>query len=240
MQPGTPGNTTMEILARAADLAPVLEIIRPYTVIDDEQILSLLRIRDFVLAQQIEGDLVECGVCNGGSAAALAAGLGAMAKRTLWLYDTFAGMPPPGPEDPPIAHELTGAFKGSLASVQEVLRAVHFPWDRVVVRQGLFAETLAAARPPRIALLHIDADWYQSVLDCLRYLYPLVAEGGAIVLDDFGWWEGTRKAFYAFCEMIRVQPLLERSGAGQAYWIKGRESNANRTRQAPARGDANP
>jgi O-methyltransferase len=59
----------------------------------------------------------------------------------------------------------------------------------------------------------------------LDNFYKLIPEGGCIVLDDFGYWEGCREAFYDFCLKNNEKPLLERVGTTQAYWIKGRMNN---------------
>ena len=50
----------------------------------------------------------------------------------------------------------------------------------------------------RIALLHIDADWYESVKLVLERLYDRVSPGGFVVLDDYGYWEGCRRAWSEF------------------------------------------
>jgi O-methyltransferase len=79
--------------------------------------------------------------------------------------------------------------------------------------------------PERVALLHCDADWYDSVHIVLRTFYPLIPPGGCVILDDFGYWEGCREAFYDFCLQRGEKPLLERLEADQAYWIKGKTHN---------------
>lgn len=171
-----------------------------------------------------EGDVVECGVCRGGSAAVLAAAIRDSA-RLLWLYDSFEGMPAPGPNDPAAARAETGRLAVGTEPVRAALRTVRFPEDRLRLRQGPFRETFGGPRPGRVALLHIDADWHDSVLGALEAFYPLVSDGGWIVLDDFGHWEGARRAFYAFCRSRRIEPLLERTGYTQAFWRKGQETN---------------
>ena len=173
----------------------------------------------------IEGDIVECGVWNGGSAAVMAAAIANYPGRQIWLYDTFEGIPAPGPQDEAFAQAFAGEFVASGDSVLEVLRKVKFPLDRVVLRRGTFRDAFREPPPSKVALLHIDADWYESVLSALQTFYVAVADGGLIVLDDFGHWEGARKAFYTFCRSQGIQPLLERVGYTQAFWFKGREHN---------------
>ena len=63
---------------------------------------------------------------------------------------------------------------------------------------GLFQETLRATHIPRIALLNIDADWYESVKLCLETFYDAVAPGGIVSIDDYGLWPGCRQAVDEF------------------------------------------
>jgi O-methyltransferase len=171
----------------------------------------------------IPGDFVECGTYKGGSAAVLGAELGG--ARRLWLYDSFAGMPETGALD----GDDAGIYVGEgVASPQDVLDALAIAGAdpaKAIIRQGWFQDSFTQPLPGSVALLHCDADWYDSCLLVLETFYPLVAEGGCVVLDDFGYWEGCREAFYAFCERHHERPLLERWGNDQAYWHKGRKHN---------------
>lgn len=203
----------------------LLRAVRPYTMSDRIRLSTLNTLAKEISSNHIAGDIVECGVCNGGSAAVMAAGIKESQGRSLWLYDTFAGIPPAQVTDGLLAQTFTGHFVGSEQMVTEALTKVRYPLERVVLKKGLFRDTFKDELPRHIALLHVDADWYESVLLTLQTFYPLVSDGGFIVLDDFGHWEGTRKAFYDFCQGEGIQPLLERVGATQAFWRKGLEHN---------------
>jgi len=205
-------------------LNTLLDLVQPYSMSDPLRLATLYRMAREISEKGIEGDVVECGVCMGGGSAIMAAGVTDIGRR-VWLYDTFEGIPAPSQHDGAHAQNFTGHFVGSINSVREILQKVRFPGERVMVRKGKFQDTFEEKLPDKVALLHVDADWYDSVLLCLRTFYPLVADGGFIVLDDFGHWEGTRKAFYAFSQMYGVEPLLERVGYTQAFWRKGVEHN---------------
>lgn len=212
----------------------LIQLVQPYTMIEPLRLAMLYGLAREVLSEGIEGDIVECGVCNGGSAALMAAAITSDPTRRLWLYDTFAGIPAPGSRDGPLAPQYEGQLRGSLERVQEVFQKVRVPLSSVVIRQGLFQDTFAEPLPDRVALLHVDADWYQSVIDSLRTFYPLVTDGGLIVLDDFGHWEGAREAFYDFCREQGINPLLERTGYTQAFWRKGQTQARDRRSRYPS------
>lgn len=198
--------------------------VRPYTMSEEDRLLSLHELAREMLRSNVSGDFVECGVCNGGSAAILADAIRKSSERKIWLYDTFKGIPAAGPQDDLEAKKHEGDWKGDVGKVQEVFSKINFPKERQVVCQGIFEHTFKQV-PKSVALIHIDADWYESVLLSLETFYPLIPQGGVIILDDFGWWEGCRKAFYFFCKKYEIAPLLQRVGKTQAYWIKGREHN---------------
>lgn len=153
-------------------------------------------------ARLLDGDLVECGVALGGSAAVFA-GAAIRAKpagkeiQQLYLCDTYTGLPPAHPVfDGVKAQGMTGRCAGPVESVQSALKEIGFPTDKIHIVQGLYADTLPAMRHrvEKIALLHIDADWYDSTKICLELLAPKVVSGGFIIVDDYGFWEGCRKA----------------------------------------------
>lgn len=209
----------------------LLRTVGPYTLSDPLRLAILHGLVREILKFSIAGDLVECGVYKGGTAAILGTAVAEDPSRRLWLYDVFEGMPAPGPRDPAEAQAETGLLAVGTHPLQTVLEKVGVPAERVTLRKGLFADTFRQPLPDRIALLHIDADWYDSVLSALRTFYPAVVDGGWIVLDDFAYWEGTRRAFYTFCREQGLEPLLERTGFTQAFWRKGQEN----TRQAIGR-----
>ena len=188
--------------------------------------LELERLRQIawdVGRRGVPGDIVECGVMNGGSAAVLASGL---PNRKLWLYDSFEGLPKPTSQDGPRARTWKGRCRGSETRVRTALSLAGV--DNLMLVKGWYVDTLkerTKPAPEKVALLHIDADWFDSVLLSLERFYDSIIDGGVVVLGDFGYWEGCREAFYVFCLMYRLEPLLERFGHSHAWWVKGRTNN---------------
>lgn len=201
----------------------VIRKIREYTLLDVDRLRNIGRLSQYLNQQKIVGDFVECGVFNGGSAALLSTYL--REERHLWLYDSFEGMPETSELDGEEAKKWVRTCLGSIAVVQEAMNLVSTRPEKYTIKKGWFQDTFSEEIPDRVALLHCDADWYESVLLVLRVFYPRIPEGGCIILDDFGHWEGCREAFYDFCREYHEKPLLERIGAAQAFWIKGKSNN---------------
>ena len=167
-----------------------------------------------ITAEHIPGDIVECGVYNGGSAAIMTSPQTLSAEpRTTWLFDSFEGLPAPTSKDGVYEqqHYYKGWCAGSVQKVEEIFRKLNLDLGKVRIIKGWFDQTFPreASNIENIALLHIDADWYESVKICLDTFYPKVVRGGYIEFDDYGTWEGCKKAVdeYFAREHINV-PLL--------------------------------
>lgn len=205
--------------------SPELKALQAYSMADLGRLQNLTELANVVASEGVNGDIVECGVYNGGSAAAVSSVFRNTDKR-VWLFDSFEGMPEVIESDGAEAKNFVGTCVGSEEKVQEAMRLIEFPVDRYTIRKGWFKDTFELdPMPEAIAFLHIDADWYDSVLLSLETFYNRVSDGGVIVLDDFGYWEGCREAFYDFAGKRGIKPLLERFESTQAWWIKNKQHN---------------
>jgi len=174
-------------------------LVRRNTMLTPERIASLASLARRLEDEGIPGDVVECGVYRGGSAALLARTVThSRLPRTLWLFDVFSGMPPASAADGPEARTWVGNLKSSAGRVARLLRCTGADLSRVRIVPGLFQDTFPAARIPQIALLNLDADWYESVKLCLEIFYDSIVPGGFISLDDYGAWPGCRLAVDEF------------------------------------------
>ena len=159
----------------------------------------------------ISGDIVECGVWNGGSTALM--GFSHYNKnhslaRNFWLFDSFSGLPEPSEKDGKQAKDTfyQGYCLGSEIKAKEVIQKLALPMEDFHIVPGWFNETLPRTNIDRIALLHIDADWYDSVKQVLEAYYDRVVPGGFIALDDYGYWEGCKRAVDDFFEKRSFPP----------------------------------
>ena len=190
------------------EFARLLEAVRPFTLLSERRLISLYTLARHTCLDNLPGDFVECGTAPGGSAAVLAYVIKHYSRipRRLFCFDTFEGMPEPSQLDrhQGIAANLTGFGAGKLKpplaeNLEEICRRLGVG-EFVVPVKGLFADTLPRSRDElgRIALLHADADWYTSTMDVFNNLYDRVGPGGFIQIDDYGHWEGCKKAVHDF------------------------------------------
>lgn len=204
----------------------IMERVRPFTITSNERIFSLIESVRHVLKRGIAGDIVECGVYKGGSMMAVALTLAqeSVTDRNLYLYDTFEGMPKPGVEDVDAwgepasksfeqmrrSEKSSSWVNCSMEAVRAAMLSTNYPEDRIHLIKGLVEETLPPGNSSPIALLRLDTDWYRSTLHELNTLYPLVAEGGIVLIDDYGHYAGAKQAVDEFFSQRKESPFLHR------------------------------
>jgi hypothetical protein len=181
------------------EFARLYRQVQPYTMCSRARLRGLHGAVRHALDCRIPGDVVECGTARGGSGAMMGLLLRAEPHRTLWLFDTFEGLPPPTYDDPDyqIAKTFVGTCRGDLGDVAKLIEQLRLTAQTRLVK-GLFQETVPKSPIPVIAVLHLDGDWYWSVKVCLDHLYDRVSPGGIIQIDDYGHWAGARRAVHDF------------------------------------------
>lgn len=85
-----------------------------------------------------------------------------------------------------------------------------YPPEGIVFVKGKVEDTLSDRVPERIALLRLDTDWYESTRCELKHLFPRLVQGGVLVLDDYAWWSGSRKAADEYFRDNGIRILLNR------------------------------
>jgi O-methyltransferase len=145
-----------------------------------------------VLADNVPGDLVETGVWRGGSVIFMRAALKAhgVRDRTVWVADSFCGLPAPDVARYP--HDRGDALwkKRELAIPVEQVQSNFARYglldEQVQFLVGWFKDTLPTAPIDRLAVLRLDGDLYESTMDALTALYPKLTPGGFVIVDDYG------------------------------------------------------
>ncbi len=209
----------------------IIERSLPYTMTGVPRLQAVVDAVRYLERRGIEGAFAECGVWRGGSVLAMIEtlrDLGA-APRPIWLYDTFEGMTEPTEADvsrfepPPVetwrAAQARGErpwaelFDGRLFSedaVRATLAQTGYPAGMLHFVRGPVEATLPAWLPAQpLALLRLDTDWYESTRHEMAHLYPRLVAGGVLIIDDYGHFEGARRAVDEYFA-DRDGPLLNR------------------------------
>ena len=198
----------------------LVKLVLPDTLVGPERIHNLYVLAKRIEKENIPGDVIECGVCNGGTAALLAHfATRSRLKRTMWLLDSFQGMPVTTTEDGEAAEAHIGKEVGDIERVNGVLERVGADMSRVRVLPGWFQDTFPSVSASQIALLNVDADWYESVKLCLDTFYDRVVSGGSSPSDDYGHWPGCRRAVDEFLQARRLPYKLEQVDY-TAHWFQ--------------------
>lgn len=209
-----------------AQTQQIIQQTKPYTLTTPERIASLVNAVNYVVDNNIDGDIVECGVWKGGSSMAAIAALKHKNdfSRAIYLYDTYEGMSAPTKEDKVFtgksAEEMLGNSNiddatsvwcySSITEVKANVATLNYPTQKLHFIKGKVEDTIPQNIPTKIAVLRLDTDWYQSTKHELEHLYPLLVSGGVLIIDDYGHWEGARKAVDEYIETHNLQILLNR------------------------------
>tara|TARA_Y100001938_G_C8092412_1_gene435857 strand:+ start:2420 stop:3157 length:738 start_codon:yes stop_codon:yes gene_type:complete len=163
----------------------------------------------------VDGSFWECGVYEGGSASVLA-GVLAEENRSLYLFDTFEGIPVSEPENQD-SHPV-GAYSTSSIPRLKSMFETKYPdvYERVSFIQGSIPDTFESFENEQIAFAHIDVDQYSSVKSCLEFIWPRISVGGMVVLDDYGDKDcrGALSATEEFCNINDLHVIYCLEGQG--------------------------
>jgi O-methyltransferase len=199
------------------------EACRAATLTSPERLHALHSAMRHVISRRLPGDIVECGVWRGGSMMLCARALAEAGdtSRELYLYDTYSGMSEPTdrdrdfagtPADVLLSGQQAELFKceAPLDLVRRNLQTTKYPENRIHFVQGKVEDTIPGVIPERIALLRLDTDWYESTRHELVHLYPRLVEGGVLIIDDYGHWQGPREAVDEYLAALENPPMLHR------------------------------
>ncbi len=230
------------------------QVIRPNTMLSELRLANISESIEYLVANAIEGDIVECGIWKGGSVALMAHTL--LSKREtrhLHLFDIFDDICEPDAavdgeravrEAGGIEHALgrlipvkgiynnkkTGGAGDEAAVYQLIVNQMSYPAPFVHLHKGWFQETLPLVKKDiaGIALLRLDGDWYASTKVCLEHLYDKVVTGGVIIVDDYGAYDGCRKAVDEYCRANNIHPLHAYVDSECIFWIKTASASQGR------------
>jgi O-methyltransferase len=177
-----------------------------------------------VIKEGIPGDLIETGVWRGGSTIFMRAILKAygIKDRTVWVADSFAGLPEPDknkyPDDAGDKHYTFKSLAISLEQVQDNFRKYALLDDQVKFLKGWFKDTLPGAPIKQLAVCRLDGDMYESTMDGLTNLYPKLAKGGFMIIDDYGAVPACAKAVEDYRKANGITDPIQKIDWTGSYW----------------------
>lgn len=204
----------------------IIKAVSPYTMIGHQRLFCLISSVRYIAKHRVSGAVVECGVWRGGAIGAAAMVLESLGeKRPIYLFDTFEGMSKPTQEDRTFRGEnamvefnekKTGEESSDwcMATLEDVcsnLKTLNLSLNDIHFVKGMVENTIPDEIPREdIALLRLDTDWYKSTKHELTYLFPKLVDGGVLIIDDYGDWQGARQAVDEYLDQHRIQMMLTR------------------------------
>jgi hypothetical protein len=187
-----------------------------------------------ILADNIQGDLIETGVWRGGGCIFMRGRLKALGhpERTVWVADSFEGLPEPNRDrtkERDFYHSsiMQKAYQKMAAGEAEVWQnfaAYGLLDENVQFLRGWFKDTLPSAPIEQLSLIRLDGDFFESTMDALNALYHKLSPGGFVIIDDYGEdiWTDCRAAVDQFRTDHRISEPLLRVDSKCFYWRKSR------------------
>lgn len=190
-----------------------------HTMIGLSRLDHLQHCAETVLADGIPGDLIETGTWRGGACILMRGVLKAhgVSDRTVWAADSFQGFPEEAARAEGYGHDQAH-LAVTLEQVQRNFALYGLLDDQVRFLPGWFADTLPSAPVEQLAVLRLDGDLYPSTMDALTHLYPKLAPGGFVIIDD--WLQrGAREATQDYRAAHGIDtPVTPVPGSKRAGW----------------------
>jgi O-methyltransferase len=205
----------------------IYHLCKPYTMTGIERMFALYKAVEYIVKNNIEGDFVECGVWRGGSTMVMLKTLQKfnVTNRKVWLFDTYEGMSAPTEDDKDFtnlsadtqlkkskkdAESIIWAY-ATLDDVKNNINLTNYPSENIFYIKGKVEDTIPNNEYFKsCSLLRLDTDWYESTKIELEHFYPLLQKKGVMIIDDYGHWQGCKKAVDEYFENQQFFPLLQR------------------------------
>jgi len=212
----------MQIFSTSEELQIISDNLK-FTLTRPARMAATMRALKYVSINRIDGAFVECGVWKGGQIIVGVEQLRLLNDlREVFLYDTFTGMTEASDVDTSFLNQSAISLmetseptsnsiwaKVSLEEVQKNLSNLDYPRNLIRYILGDVRQTLLTPKnlPEKISVLRLDTDWFDSTYIELEKLYPLLSRGGVLLIDDYGHWNGSRRAADKFFQEIGIDPF---------------------------------
>lgn len=208
------------------EFLPIYEACRRFTMTSAQRMFAVYKAIAYIEQAGVPGDVVECGVWRGGS---MMVAMHALMKlhgptRRFHLFDTYEGLPEPDANDVDIwgnqakgwwqqkrvSDQASGWARSGIEEVRANLRSTGYPEERIRLIKGMVEETIPAEAPQQIALMRLDTDWYSSTKHEMDHLYDRLVPNGVLIIDDYGHFQGARKAVDEYLRNHNIPLMLMR------------------------------
>lgn len=214
----------------------IIKSVKLFTLTSIERRFALIQAVNYIIKNKIAGDIVECGVWKGGSIMAITKTLLELKSydKELYLFDTFEGMPKPTEfdvsykdklaikefEDRKIDNNSSDWARIELDEVKKNVFSTGYNKEKFHFIKGKVEDTIPKNSPETISILRLDTDWYDSTRHELIHLFPRLVRGGVVIIDDYGFWRGAKKAVDEYFEENNILILLNRIDTTGVIGIK--------------------
>lgn len=215
----------------------IYNLVEPYTICSEARINATIRSVEHVVKNNINGDMIECGVYKGGQIMTIILTLlNLKEERDIYLYDTFEGMTKPEEWEEKnksgfkaiekfnklkINDSSSNWCRCSLEDVKNNIYSINnYPKDKIHFIKGMVEDTIPKNKHNKISLLRLDTDWYSSTKIELELLYPKLQKGGALIIDDYGHWSGAKKAVDEYIKENNINLKFTKDDATGRHAIK--------------------
>ena len=222
----------------------VRKYVFPNTMLPKVRLLNFIKLIHYIIRNNINGDIVECGVWKGGAMALAALYLKETKNENykLHLFDVFGDICEPdytidgeraikeagGIKNAQGRLKSSGIYKsikigfGNSLIVQDLIsNKIGYSESNLKLHVGWFQETIPNCNEIKnISILRLDGDWYASTKICLDYLYDKLVEGGVIIIDDYNTYEGCKKAVDEFLKKRKLTVIINSIDTDSIFWIK--------------------
>lgn len=204
------------------------------TQLNTDRILCNINAIEYIINNNILGDIVEIGVWRGGSMLSMLKSLELLniTNRSIHLYDTFNGMTETTDldtihgvhaKDFSLMHygtnDVSEMCRISLDEVKNNIN-IHSNYPSHLIHYHVGDITQTQFFPDSISVLRLDTDWYESTKFELENFYDKVSSGGIIIIDDYGCWYGCQKATNDFIQTRGLNIQFINATDGAVYFYK--------------------
>jgi O-methyltransferase len=144
------------------------------------------------VTNKVPGGFIETGVWRGGACIFATAVLRALGERdrTVWVADSFQGLPPPDrntyPADRGCKLHTEDYLRVSRKDVERAFELFGLLDGNVRFLEGFFEKTLDTPLIDKLCVARLDGDMYSSTISALDALYKKISPGGFLIVDDYG------------------------------------------------------